>query len=407
VTTEIRRATREDAESYQRCVSTAFLDPAGDDAARARFWLDVMKADLDRSWGAFDGGQAVGTLRSLPFELTVPGGRTVPADGVTGVSVAATHRRRGLLTGMMAADLDQAVARGDTVSILLASEWPIYGRYGFGPATDAFRWEIDRRAAACPPPAGRLDAVTGREARALAPAVWDRARLRTAGGLSRPEPRWDRDFGLVHAEGGTPDWSGRAVVHRDAAGEPDGYLLWHSGWPDTGPVVLTVDELVAADDAAWADLWRFALAVDLVDTVRAARRPVDEPLPWLLGDGRAARVVGRDDELWVRLLDVPAALGARSYTTSGRVVLEVRDEAGHAAGRFLLDATPEGATCTATGAGADLTLPVTALGSAYLGGHRLGALAAAGLVDEHTAGALAVADRLLATDRAPFANLHF
>jgi predicted acetyltransferase len=168
-----------------------------------------------------------------------------------------------------------------------------------------------------------------------------------------------------------------------------------------------VDELVAATDSAYADLWRFALSVDLITRVTADARPVDEPLPWLLPDGRFVRQTDRYDKLWLRLLDVPAALTARDYPTAGRIVLEVLDKGGYGAGRFALDASPDGATCTPTTESADLTLPVTALGSAYLGGHRLAALAAADLVDEHTPGAVRTANRLFATDRAPWCTLHF
>jgi predicted acetyltransferase len=408
VTTEIRTATEADAETLMRCVRTTFLDPERDDAAYGRFWLEANRPDLDRTWGAFDGATAVGTLRTLPFRLTVPGGATVPADGVTMVTVAPTHRRRGLLTGMMAAGLRAAADRGDAASILIASEWPIYGRYGFGAATEAAEWTVDRRQAQCPPPTGRLELVTAAELRELAPAAYDRARLLRAGGLDRPEPRWDRDFGLRYRDGGTPDWSGRAVVHRDDTGAVDGYLRWHADWkvPFEG-ADLTVDELVAATPQAHADLWRFALAVDLVVTVTARRRPVDDVLPWLLRDPRAARQTKRYDTVWLRPLDVPAALTARDYPTAGRVVLEVVDPAGYAAGRFALDAGPDGAAVTRTTAAADLTLPVTALGSAYLGGYRLATLAAAGLVDEHRVGAVTRADRLLATDRPPYTPIHF
>lgn len=408
VTIEIRTATQDDALGFMTCAATAFLDDAGGDEARARFWLEAMRPDLDRSWGAFAGDLVVGTLRSLPFRLTVPGGDTVAADGVTMVTVAPTHRRRGLLTAMIAEDLRAAADRGDAVSILIAAEWRIYGRYGYGPATESTAWEIDRATAGCPPPAGELETVTAARLRELAPAVYDRARLQHAGGLDRPEPRWDRDFGLVHVEGKPPEWTGRAVVHRDPAGAVDGYLRWRATWRDDVPGAdLVVDELVAATDAAYADLWRFALAVDLVVRVKAHSRRADEALPWLLGDGRAARQASRHDQLWLRVLDVPAALTARTYPTPGRVVLEVVDPGGYAGGRFALDAGPDGATCTPTTEAAGLTLPVTALGSAYLGGHRLALLAAAGLVDEHRAGALATADRLFGTDRLPFAPLHF
>jgi predicted acetyltransferase len=404
---EIRHPTVDDAADFLRSVNTTYLEPESKDAGRAEFWLDRIRPDLDRTWGAFDRGRAVGSLRSLPFELTVPGGGTVPADGIAMVSVAATHRRRGLLTGMIGNALAAAADRGDAVSILMASEWPIYGRYGYGPATEAAEWRVDKLRAGSRPPLGELDYVSRVELRAAAPPAYDRMRRLRAGGLDRPEYRWDRDFGLAQAEGADPDWDGRAVVHRDPAGEVDGYLRYHCTWGSGAENTLTIDELVAATDSAYGDLWRFALSVDLITHVVARSRPVDEALPWLLTDGRFAKQTDRYDKLWVRPLDVPAALTARAYLAPGRVVLEVVDKAGYAAGRFALDAGPDGASCVPTTASADLTLPVAALGSAYLGGHRLGTLAVAGLVDEHTPGALGTADRLLGTDRAPWATLDF
>jgi predicted acetyltransferase len=407
VPVEIRHPILDEAADYLRAVNTAFLQPTSRDEPMAQYWADVAKPDLDRSWAAFDRGRAVGSLRSLPFEVTVPGGRTVPGDGVTMVTVAPTHRRRGLLTGMMSQAQQDAKDRGDAVSVLIASEWRIYGRFGFGPATEAVEWSVDRRQAGAPSPRGDLELVSTEELRLLAPPVYDRARLRRAGGLTRPEIRWDRDFGLLRIEGASR-WEGRATVHRDPEGEVDGYLRWTAGWSDTGlDNVLTVDELTAATDEAYADLWRFALSVDLIATVKAESRPVDEALPWLLPDGRAVRQTERYDYLWLRVLDVPAALTGRDYLSAGRVVLQVVDPVGHAAGRFVLDASPAGATCAPTTESADITLPATTLGSAYLGGHRLGTLAAAGLVDEHTPGAVGTADRLLGFDQAPWCTLHF
>jgi predicted acetyltransferase len=308
---------------------------------------------------------------------------------------------------MMSRAHEAAKERGDAVSVLIASEWRIYGRYGFGAATEAAEWSVDRLRAGAPSPRGQLEMVSAEELRLLAPPVYDRARLRRAGGLTKPEIRWDRDLGLLRIEG-EPRWDGRATVHRDADGEVDGYLRWTARWADNGlDNVLTVDELTAATDEAYAQLWRFALSVDLIATVKAESRPVEEALPWLLGDGRAVRQTDRYDFLWLRVLDVPAALAGRDYLSAGRVVLEVVDPTGYAAGRFALDASPAGATCRPTTESADLSLPAAALGSAYLGGHRLATLAAAGLVDEQTAGALATADRLLGADRAPWCTLHF
>jgi predicted acetyltransferase len=407
VPTEIRHLAAEEAVDYLRTVNAAFLQPESKDEPRARFWLEKMKPDLKRTWAGFDRGKLVGSLRTIPFRLTVPGGGTVPADGVTMVTVSATHRRRGILTGMMGRSLAAAAERGDPVSILLASEWRIYGRYGFGPTTEAAEYMIDKPRAGAAPPTGDLEYVGAAELRKLAPAAYDQARLLRAGGLDRPEVRWDRDFGLIRIDGVEPDWDGRAVVHRDEHGEVDGYLRYRAEWSEDERGRLTVDELVAATDAAYADLWRFALSVDLVTVVKADDRPVDEPLPWLVLDARAVRQTERYDNLWLRLLDVPAALTGRHYWSAGRVVLEVIDPAGYAAGRFALDAAPDGASCRPTTESADLTLPVTALGSAYLGAHRLDTLTAANLVDEHTPGAIATADRLLWADRTPWCTLHF
>jgi predicted acetyltransferase len=406
VTVAIRHPEPEDAPDFLRSVNTSFLAPASRDAPMATFWLDQVKPDLQRIWGAFDRGTAVGSLRSLPFELTVPGGGTVPADGVTMVTVAPTHRRRGLLTGMMGRDLADAAERGDAVSILLASEWRIYGRYGFGPATEEAEWTVDKLRAGAPGPSGELEQVSTAVLAELAPPVYDRARQQRAGGLSRDDVRWQRTLGLLRAEG-DQGWDGRATVHRDADGEVDGYLRWHADWGDWPDNTLTVDELVAATDAAYAELWRFALSIDLITTVKADDRRVDEALPWLVADGRFARQTARHDSLWLRPLDVPAALSGRAYLSAGRVVLEVVDPAGYAAGRFALDASPDGTVCRPTTESADLTLPVSALGSAYLGGHRLATLAEAGLVDEHSPGALATATRLFGADRAPWCTLHF
>jgi predicted acetyltransferase len=406
VTVEIRHPEPADAADLLRTVNTSFLAPASRDAPMATFWLDQVKPDLQRTWGAFDRGTAVGSLGSLPFELTVPGGRIVPADGVTMVTVAPTHRRRGLLTGMMGRDLADAADRGDAVSILLASEYRIYGRFGFAPATETAEWTVDRLRADAPAPSGELEQVSTAELADLAPPVYDQARRQRAGGLNRDDIRWQRTLGLLRAEG-DQGWDGRATVHRDADGEIDGYLRWRAEWGDWPDNTLTVDELVATTDAAYADLWRFALSVDLVTIVKADDRRVDEAMPWLVADGRFARQTERHDNLWLRVQDVPASLTGRAYLSAGRVVLEVLDPAGYAQGRFALDASPDGTDCRPTTESADLTLPVTALGSVYLGGHRLGTLAAAGLADEHTPGALATADRLFGADRAPWCTLHF
>jgi predicted acetyltransferase len=141
--------------------------------------------------------------------------------------------------------------------------------------------------------------------------------------------------------------------------------------------------------------------------VTAGDRPVDDALPWLLDNARAVRQAGRADFLWVRVLDVATSLTSRSYAAAGRLVLEVVDPSGLTGGTFSLDASSHGAVCSATGARADLTLPIRALGAAYLGGVRFGTLHAAGWLDEHTPGSVARADAVFAGTVAPWCNTLF
>ena len=168
-----------------------------------------------------------------------------------------------------------------------------------------------------------------------------------------------------------------------------------------------MSELCAADPRAEARLWRFLAELDLIATLKAADRPVDELLPWLLVDGRAAKETARNDFVWVRPLDVPALLAARTYTATARVVIEVVDDQGLAGGTFVLDASPVGASCTATSESADLTMPVRTLGAVSLGGPRVAMLHAAGWLDEHTPGSVAAADALFAGSVEPWCNTWF
>lgn len=412
MTVDIRTITLDDLPAYAAAMRVAFLGQHDPAAVAADAEFRRPRVHRDRTLAAFDGERCVGTFRIHPFELTVPFGRTVAAAGVTNVTVAPTHRRQGLLTRMMAAGLRSAADRGDPVSILIPSEWPIYGRYGYGPATEAATYQVDAPAARLPPPrTGAVELVEAVDLRAVAPAVYDRVRTARAGGLSREPLRWDADLGLdVPPILSRPPWRGYAVLRRDPAGEVDGYLRYQPqlSWEGRRSTsLLRVDELVAATPAAYADLWAYCLGVDLVAAVRIEDRPVDEPLPWLLADGRAVRQTERTDFVWLRLLDVPAALAARGYPRAGRLVLDVVDPGGFAAGRFAVDASPDGTDCRRTAEPAELTLPAAALAAAYLGGHRLRTLAAAGQVDEHRPGALATADALFAADTHPWCPLWF
>lgn len=409
-----------------RPVSDAEL-PAWFDAARTVFfmwsWGDGEAAaafrrpqmDLERTIGAFEGGTIVGTFRTFATELTLPGGPAIPASAVTSVTVRSTHRRRGVLSAMATDDIARMRDRAEPVGILFASEWPIYGRYGYGPATWDASWAIRARAARFKHPAsGTVEVMTPKEARPLLPPIYERYRAGQAGEIGRIDFRWDVMLGIVQPPGRPQSGPTVVAIHRDESGEADAYATYHGeekwdeGIPDN---VLLLDELHAASEAAEIDLWQFLCSIDLVATIKASTRRVREPLPWYLEDARAVRLKEVGEGLWLRIYDVPAVLGARAYEASDRLVIEVVDRVGHhvgpAAGRFELDASLDGATCRPTRRAADLTLEVSALGAAVLGGTRLVDAVRAGGAAEVTAGALGRAAALLGTTDEPWCTTHF
>lgn len=406
---EIRTVNEDELAAWQSVMNVAFFQTR--DAAAAAQWRRPY-TDLARTWGAFDGDRVVATYRTFANELTLPGGRQLPVDAVTAVTVLPSHRRQGALTGMMTASLAQAAERGDAVSILIAARWPIYGRYGYGPAIESATYTIDNSLARFRPEVvdrGRLEYVDLATARAVFDEIFERTRRTQVGAIQRQPEMMDVRYNLATAPGMDP-WKGYCVLHRDVDGRPDGLLSysvddkWDVMAPDT---TLTVEDLVAATPEAYGALWRLCCEMDNIARVKAGDRSVDEPLHWLMTDGRAATQSHRTDFVWVRILDVPIALGARTYRTSGRVVIEVDDPLGYAAGRFVLEGDPTGATCTRTDSSPDLTMSAVTLGSASVGGVRLTELAAAGLIGESTPGALATADAMFPAEVTPWCNTWF
>ncbi|WP_377270595.1 GNAT family N-acetyltransferase [Peterkaempfera sp. SMS 1(5)a] len=379
-------------------------DPGGTDFRRAFF-------QPGRSLGAFDGDHCVGTFRSFATELSMPGGGVLTADAISNVTVIATHRRRGLLSRMMDRDLAAAAARGEAVAILVAAEYNIYGRFGFGPATRCGGLEIDlaRAGGLRPVPgegAGRIDFASMAEVRKLAPALFDRYRRSQPGAIERLEVNWRVRTGDLRLPSAA--WTEPFVaLHRDADGQVTGMLVyavddtWDGKRPDC---TLTVRDHFAVDRASAAALWRFAFSVDWMRRVVVNNIAPDDPLPLLLNDPRAARATPHsDDFMWLRVLDVAAAFGARTYGAPGRVVFEVADPAGYAEGRWALETAADGSgSCTRTADPADLSLGVGALGSLLLGGETVPRLAAAGLVDELVPGAAVRADLTLRTPQRPW-----
>jgi predicted acetyltransferase len=353
-----------------------------------------------RCFAALVGGRIVGGTATLSLELTVPGGGTLGAAGVTDAGVLPTHRRLGLFRELNALQLEDAREHGEAVAVLTPSEGTIYGRFGYGVAAFSHDVEVARSAAAFGDPtavAGEVRLLGPEDCREVLPEVFDRDRPSRPGEVSRTAPYWEAF--LRDHDGG----SGRFVVaHEAPGGGVDGYAVyrvrpaWSANVPEFG---LAVDEVVAVSPAVRAALWRYLLDIDLVGTVTASNAPLDDPLRWLLADPRAYRVTAMTDTLWLRVVDVEAALAARRYAAPGRLVIAVEDPFLPAnTGRYLLDG---GTVARADAMSPDLSMRAADLGAAYLGGVRFSTLARAGRVVEHTPGTVAVADAMFATDPLP------
>lgn len=411
---EIRSITEDELSAWGLALDVGFLRvPEYGKEIRDQWHEHLCRVvDTQRTQAAFDGGAMVGTFRSWGGEITVPGGASVPMSAITNVTVTATHRRRGLLTRMMRADLDASVARGEPLAILIAAEYAIYGRFGFGPATDYSNYRIDLTRAqltdaerAFKEPGGRVEIVPPETLVELGPAIHDGFRARTPGAISRQDTWWPLYTGIRERPGGRHSERRFFALYRDPAGVPTGYLAYRIDeiWEDFLPkAVLHADQLIAASRAAEAALWDFATQVDYVTRISAGERAGDDLLPLRFTDPRAVTWDSARDFVWVRVLDVPAALAARTYAVAGRVVLEVEDRLGYAAGRYAVEGGPSGALCTRTDEPADLRLDVGTLGSLYLGGGSAVRLAEIGALAEETPGAVARAEVMFRTARAPW-----
>ena len=394
---ELRSVTDEEFEQWVRVEARAYGN-------RLAVAPDVLRPnfDLDRSIAVFDGGDIVGGSHSHRVEMSVPGGTAIIA-GVANVAVQPTHRRRGVMTRMMEHQLNDVHQRGEAMSALFSSESVIYGRFGYGVATLHEQWTIERQHNAYARPyesPGHIVFVDPADIDKELPDVFRRSTEGRAGVFQRSAYRWERDSqAREHREGGQGGLFYAAYIED---GRIDGYANYR-----TGSGTLTVNELMATTREANSALWRFCFDTDLIRTTEAVRRPVDDPLPWMLADPRRLQRSTRDG-LWLRLVDVAAALELRNYMEAGRLVMEVRDDTcPWNQQRFELDASTEGAVCRATESSPDLTLTVAALASAYLGGVSFTTLSRAGLVDEHTSGSLLRADRIFSVYHQPWSPYTF
>lgn len=382
-----------------------------------------------RLLGVYDAGAAepdvpVATISGWPTGLSVPGGRSVDAWAVSSVTVAPTHRRRGIARALLEAELRAAVEAGAALAVLTVTEATIYGRYGFAPAARSATVSVDRRRAhwTGPDAPGRVHLVEPASLRDVAPQLARRAVARTPGEIDRWPGLLDRVLGLVEPES-EPSRQIRAIRYDDEHGEPQGFATYRITREPDRPGVLRLGFLAAATDDAERALWRTLIEVDFIDEVRALLRSVDEPLPWLLEDRRAVSVSDVLDHLWVRVLDPVAALRARRYGAPGSLTLEIDDPLGHATGTYELEVAndgraevsrvdeapadaPAGAARRRRRAGA-LRIGVRELGAIYLGDVRPSTLVRAGRLTETARGAAELADRIFAASKTPQLSIWF
>lgn len=402
---EIRPTTDKDLDIFVDTVHAAFGRFPETPVEGGGLWWSALESDRCVLALAAD-GRPVGTAATHAFELTLPGETLVPAPGVTAVGVLPSHRRQGVLSAMMRHQLTGLRAGGEFLSVLLASQATIYGRFGYGPATYTAQLKVARHEAALAVPrahgvahapatgsdSGSVEVLRGAECGEILEEVYDRYRRAQPGALSRPHRWWALRAGQPPISP-APRY---VAVHRDAGGVPDGYASYSV---ESG--TLTVDETIATDDAVFTALARFVLGHDLVSHVVFKHLPPGHPLRWQLADFRAGQVSGDTDWLWVRLLDVPRALTARGWFTDGELVLDIDDPFLGEHDRYLLTIRDGKADCVPTDRDPDLSLDIGDLGSVYLGGTAPSTLVRAGHIRAHHPGAAALADALFRAERSP------
>ena len=372
---------------------------------------EFAKPDFAESWGdgrsltAWHGDRCIGHAGAFDFEVAVPGGARLPMAGVTRVGVLQTHRRKGALTALLNRLLLDAAEGGAAIATLRASEGVIYGRFGFQVGGEVLDVEIDRRSGAhvaAPVAAGSLRLLARDEIISTISPLHDRVGFDRPGTVSRT--------GWLHrrylADALAPDKAAHVLVHRSVDGVDDGYAAFALEWPEafgeSHGGICSVGDVWAASAAVELALWKFVLELDLVHTVRAEERPLDDPLRFALSNQRHFIVKARYDEQWVRLLDVNRALDARTYQPmQGAVTIAVTDpifSVNNGTWRVSADGAAKAAIDPAD---ADVRCAINGISGAYFGGVSWYELANGGLATEQRDGAIADADRLFAARPQP------
>ncbi len=389
----VRPITNDEFDSLSRSEALGFGHHASDEYVK----IARSFAELDRTFGAFDGSDIVGSATTRTSEMTVPGGK-LNLGFVDDVSVLPTHRRRGIMTQIMKAQMEQMRERGEPLAALTASESLIYERFGYGIATWANEWKIDRHHTEMKAPPNGAGAL-----RFISPETaieeWPKLHANVC----------ENRVGMVRY--GSGYW--RAALWDSEEQRRGATEYFHVAYYREGRVsglcsyrrrerTILVIFLLGEDAEVEAELWKYCFEIDLVSEIRAFNQPTDDPLAWRLNDPRRLQM-SLQDHIWLRLVDVRSALAARNYAEPGNLALRVRDEfCPWNNGAYTLEGSRAGAECTRSGKEPQIELSAADLAAAYLGGVSFSTLARAGRVEEHAAGALAKADLMFRTERQPW-----
>jgi predicted acetyltransferase len=400
---EIRTITDDDAETFRSRVSRGFGGDADSDEASVTRFEAIF--EYDRTLAAFDGDQMIGTCAAFSLGLTVPGGARVPMGGTTVITVQPTHRRRGVLRSLMDRHLDDVAGREEPLAGLWASESSIYGRFGYGPATWRHVAKIDTRSFELrdEQPRGSVRLLEKDEVEPVLRSVYEAARSTRAGMLSRGDAWWTHRL-LADPESWREGKSMLRHVVFEEDGSATGYAVYRqkSHWDDfVADGEIDVSEVITLTPAAHSALWGFLTRIDLFPNLEWWNMPVDDPLSWKITDRRriARKLV---DGLWLRVMDVPAALDARRYDSEGVVTFDLNDATRpETSGTYRLEVANGAGHCERVDAMADVAFDADILGALYLGGADPIAMAAGGRI-EGDSSAVEILHRLFRSDRAPW-----
>jgi predicted acetyltransferase len=396
---DIRLVPAADLRRWADAVSEANSEEMGDE-----IWRDVLPTiEPDRTFGAYDEDHIAGGGSVFSFDVTVPGGAALPSAGITWIGISPTHRRRGALRGLMTAMIAQAAERREPLAVLWASEGSIYQRFGYGLSTLSTGIELERDRAqlvSTAPATGSVRLITLSEAAQLFPPIFEANRRVTPGFYTRSKSWWEVEV-LADFKWSRRGFDRKFFALHETDGKPDAYAIYRAKheWANSVPgTELHVQEIMALDGSVLREMWRFIFGIDLIKRITTRAGSAQDPLLLMLAEPRRLNMRTRDG-MWLRVVDVVAALEARTYAADGSVVVDIRDEYMPAAGgRFRLTTSGGTGRVERTQEEAEVTLDAADLGAIYLGGFTLADLARAGRTDELAVGARARLDAMLRTD---------